>query len=122
VALLDGAQLGKPGNHPRAVTQLQKMRGKTILFHTALCLYNSHSQQKQTAVILNTVTMRHYTDTEIERYLKKEQPYDCAGSAKTEGLGITLIQSIQGDDPNALIGLPLIALCDMLRNEGIALP
>lgn len=122
VALLQGEQLGKPGTHDRAVAQLKKMRGRRVEFHTALCLYNSATQHLQTEVVLNTVCLRDYTDDEVERYLQAEKPYDCAGSAKTEGLGITLIAAIEGPDPNALIGLPLIALTSMLKNEGVLLP
>jgi len=119
VAMLDGMQLGKPHTHDNAVKQLQLMRGKTVIFHTALCLYNNGSGNTQTAVVPYKVKFRKFTDEQIERYLLKEQPYNCAGSAKTEGLGITLIEKLQGDDPNALIGLPLITLIDMLLNEGV---
>ena len=119
VAMLDGVQLGKPHTHENAVKQLQFMRGKTVVFHTALCLYNNWSGNTQTTVVPYKVKFRKFTDEQIERYLLKEQPYNCAGSAKTEGLGITLIEKLQGDDPNALIGLPLITLIDMLLNEGV---
>ncbi|SFN53453.1 septum formation protein [Formivibrio citricus] len=122
VALLDGVQLGKPGTHERAVQQLQQMRGRTIEFHTALCLLNAATDHAQTVVDITRVTMRDYTDAEIERYLNLEKPYDCAGSAKTEGLGITLIAAIENRDPTAIIGLPLIELVTMLKNEGIPLP
>lgn len=122
VALLANTQLGKPGTYKNAVQQLQKMRGQQVIFHTALCLYNSATDSAQTELVINTVTMRHYTDQEIERYLQIEKPYDCAGSAKIEGLGITLVAEITGPDPNALIGLPLIALTTMLKNEGVVLP
>ncbi|MBV1775841.1 Maf family nucleotide pyrophosphatase [Burkholderiaceae bacterium DAT-1] len=121
VALLDGVQLGKPGNFERAFSQLTAMRGKTIVFHTALCLFNSQSGQTQEVVVPWHVTMRNYSDDEIRNYLEREQPYDCAGSAKTEGLGVTMIQSMQGSDPAAIIGLPLIELCHMLRREGFSL-
>ena len=119
VAVLDGIQLGKPHTHENAIKQLQFMRGKTVVFHTALCLYNNWSGNIQTTVVPYKVRFRNLTDTQIEQYLLKEQPYNCAGSAKTEGLGIALIEKLQGDDPNALIGLPLIELTNMLQNEGV---
>ncbi len=119
VALLEGVQLGKPGNHVKAVEQLSRMRGKTTCFYTALTLLNSKTGHMQTEVAENQVTLRNLSDTEIEAYLRKEQPYNCAGSAKSEGLGIALMSNITGDDPNALIGLPLILLCDMLRRENV---
>jgi septum formation protein len=122
VALLGKEQLGKPGTHEKAVQQLQKMRGQCVTFYTSLCLYNSARNASQSEVITHTVTFREYTDREIERYVKVDTPYDCAGSAKIEGLGITLIAEIKGSDPNALIGLPLIALTTMLKNEGVLLP
>ena len=121
VALLDGIQLGKPGTHERAVDQLKMMRGRSIEFHTALCLLNAQTGAAQTAVDITTVTMRDYTDSEIEAYLLREQPYHCAGSAKTEGLGVALIAAIENRDPTAIIGLPLIELTTMLKNEGIVL-
>lgn len=122
VASLGNYRLGKPGTHEKAVQQLQQMRGQHMVFYTALCLYNSATQHTQSAVVVNTVTLRDYSDAEIERYLYAEKPYDCAGSAKTEGLGITLIAQMHGPDPTALIGLPLITLTTMLKNEGIVLP
>lgn len=121
VALLDGIQLGKPGTHDRAVIQLRQMRGRSIEFHTALCLYNTVTNHTQTIVDITRVSMRDYSDEEIESYLRREQPYDCAGSAKTEGLGIALIAAIENRDPTAIIGLPMIELVSMLRNEGISL-
>lgn len=121
VALLDGIQLGKPGTHARAVDQLKMMRGRSIEFHTALCLLNARTGAAQTAVDITRVTMRDYTDAEIEAYLLREQPYHCAGSAKTEGLGVALIAAIENRDPTAIIGLPLIELTTMLKNEGVAL-
>lgn len=120
VALLEGQQIGKPLTHERAVAQLQAMRGKTTVFYTALALYNSRTGKMQTGVEETRVTLRSLSDAEIESYLRKEQPYHCAGSAKSEGLGIALMQSMNGNDPNALVGLPLILLCDMLRNEQVA--
>ncbi|PHV12573.1 Maf family protein [Chitinimonas sp. BJB300] len=121
VALLNNEQLGKPGNFDQAFRQLSAMRGCTIIFHTALALHNASSGQTQEAVVPWQVTMRDYTDAEIRRYLEREQPYDCAGSAKTEGLGITMIERMEGSDPAAIIGLPLIELCRMLRAEGFPL-
>lgn len=118
VALLDGQQIGKPLTHDNAVRQLQAMRGKTITFYTALTLLNARTQETQTEVAENHVTFRDYSDDEIESYLLKEQPYHCAGSAKSEGLGIALISRMEGGDPNALIGLPLISLVSMLKKQG----
>ncbi|MBM5573811.1 Maf family nucleotide pyrophosphatase [Deefgea sp. CFH1-16] len=117
VALLNGVQLGKPGNHERAVVQLAAMRGQSIAFHTALCLYNTATQQVQSHVDITKVTMRDYSDAQIETYLRREQPYNCAGSAKTEGLGIVMIAAINSTDPAAIIGLPLIELVSMLNRE-----
>jgi septum formation protein len=121
VALLEGQQLGKPHTHDNAVKQLRAMRGKTTHFYTALTLLNGRTGHMQTEVAENLVTLRDLSDAEIEGYLLKEQPYHCAGSAKTEGLGIALISRMGGDDPNALIGLPLILLVEMLRRENIRL-
>ena len=95
------------------------MRGRKVVFHTALCLYNSRTGNTQAREVPFTVHFRKLTDAQIEHYLVKEQPYNCAGSAKSEGLGIALIAKMSGDDPNALIGLPLIALIGMLENEGM---
>ena len=119
VALLDGQQIGKPLNHDNAVRQLRAMRGKTVTFYTAVSLLNAASGELQTDVAITQVGFRNVSDDEIERYLTKEQPYHCAGSAKSEGLGIALISRIQGDDPNALIGLPLILLVGMLEKQGV---
>jgi septum formation protein len=119
VALLDGKQLGKPMTHDNAVRQLRAMRGRTISFFTALSLLNARTGAMQTEVIETHVTFRQLSDEQIEDYLLREQPYHCAGSAKSEGLGIALIQRIEGNDPNALIGLPLIALVDMLATQGV---
>ena len=121
VALLNGQQLGKPHNHDNAVIQLRAMRGKTTCFYTALSLLNSKTGRMQTEVAENFVTLRELSDAEIEAYLLKEQPYQCAGSAKSEGLGIALMTRITGDDSNALIGLPLILLTAMLRRENVRL-
>jgi septum formation protein len=122
IAVCDGVALGKPGDYENAVGQLQMMRGKSTTFYTALCLLNAASGRSQSAVAPNTVYFRDYSEDEIDRYLRREQPYNCAGSAKVEGLGIVLISRIEGDDPNALIGLPLIELTSMLRREGVAIP
>jgi septum formation protein len=119
VAVLEGIQLGKPLNHSNAVKQLQAARGKEVVFHTALCLFNSRNGNIQTRLVPSRVRFRNLSDRQIENYLDKEQPYHCAGSAKAEGLGIALLESILSDDPTALIGLPLIALVDMLLQEGI---
>lgn len=121
VALLEGQQLGKPLTHDNAVIQLRAMRGKTTIFYTALSLLNSKTGNIQTEVAESHVTLRDLSDEEIEGYLRKEQPYHCAGSAKSEGLGIALISRMTGEDPNALIGLPLILLVDMLRREDVRL-
>lgn len=121
IALLDDQQLGKPLTHDNAVKQLRAMRGKTTCFYTALTLLNSKTGNMQTEVAENHVTLHNLSDAEIEGYLLKEQPYHCAGSAKSEGLGIALISKMTGDDPNALIGLPLILLVGMLRRENVRL-
>ncbi len=122
VASLGSRLLGKPGNRENAVKQLQLMRGKTVLFITGLCVVNAQSGQSLTDIVIFPVLFRAYTDAEIERYLDKEAPFDCAGSFKSEQLGITLIQNMQGDDPTALIGLPLIRLSEMLRQMHLQLP
>ena len=119
VAVLEGMQLGKPGDHANALRQLTAMRGKEVVFHTALCLYDAASGRAQTRVVPFSVRFRAYSDAQIERYLQREQPYDCAGSARCEGLGIALIAEMRGEDPNALIGLPLIALTEMLAAQGV---
>lgn len=120
VATLDNQQLGKPLTHENATRQLRLMRGREVIFHSALCLYNAATQHIQAEVVPYIVRFRNLTDAQIESYLNKEQPYHCAGSAKSEGLGIAIIEKMTGDDPNALIGLPLIALVNMLQNEGFA--
>ena len=119
VAVLDGIQLGKPLIHDVAKQQLGSMQGREVVFHSALCLYNASRDRMQAVDVPYTVKFRALTDDQIEQYLHREQPYHCAGSAKSEGLGIALIEYMHGDDPNALIGLPLIALVGMLRNEGV---
>lgn len=119
VASVDGHILGKPGNARRAIEQLSLCAGKDVTFFTGLCVYNTRSNHLQVDVVPFSVKFRPLTHREIERYVEREQPFDCAGSFKSEGLGICLFESLTGDDPNALIGLPLIRLCAMLRQEGI---
>jgi septum formation protein len=121
VATCDGRQIGKPGTHDNARAQLQSMRGKSVEFHSALCLFDSRSNHIQSADIVTRVQFRELSDAEIEAYLLAETPYDVAGSAKSEGLGITLVDAIHSDDPTALVGLPLIALSRMLRAAGFPL-
>jgi len=121
VADLEGQALGKPGNHANAVKQLQRMRGKTVIFQTALSVICLATGFEQTDLATVKVSFRDLTDAEIESYLKAEEPYDCAGSAKSEGLGIALLDAIDNDDPTALIGLPLIRTCRMLKSAGIPL-
>ena len=113
---------GKPGPRENAIKQLQSMRGKEVIFHTGLCLFNSHTGRSQVCGVATQVRFRALTDNEILRYLEREDALNCAGSAKSEGLGIALLDYLRGDDPNALVGLPLIALCNMLRAEGVELP
>lgn len=120
VAELAGLPLGKPGNRDNARRQLQAMRGKAVVFHTGICLLANG--RAQVRLVPTEVTFRPLTDAEIEHYLDREPAFDCAGSAKSEGLGISLIASLRGDDPTALVGLPLIALAAMLREEGLAVP
>ena len=120
VAELCGAAIGKPGNFERALAQLQLMRGATVTFHTALCLMKGEMQT--TLSVPTEVTFRKLPDDVLENYLLAEEPYDCAGSAKSEGLGISLLESIKSEDPTALIGLPLIALTGLLRDAGFAIP
>lgn len=120
VADLCGAALGKPGNFERAMAQLQLMRGATVTFHTALCLM--HGETETTLSIPTEVTFRKLSDEILKAYLHAEEPYDCAGSAKSEGLGISLLETMKSDDPTALIGLPLIALSGLLRDAGFVIP
>lgn len=123
VATLDGRQIGKPGSHEKALRQLQIMRGRRVVFHSALCLFDGRAADPEAAVQLvnvqTFVTFRNLPDRELDAYLRMEQPYDCAGSAKNEGLGIALIERIDSEDPTALTGLPLIALTCMLRRAGV---
>ena len=118
VAVIDGEILGKPHTHERAVEQLTNASGKTVRFHTGLCLFNSATNTVQCEAVPFDVVFRKLTASQIENYLQKEKPYKCAGSFKSEALGITLFEKLVGDDPNTLIGLPLIRLVAMLENEG----
>jgi len=119
VADLDGTSIGKPGTHERAVAQLRSMRGRSVVFHTAVAVLRNDRAFAGAACVPVTVKVRHLADAEIEHYLRTEQPYDCAGSAKAETLGIALLDAIESDDPTALIGLPLIRTCALLRAAGM---
>lgn len=119
VLALDGEQLGKPGDFDKAFAQLKQMQGKSMVFHTALTLLNSRTGHTQTRDVPTVVHIRPLSDAQITAYLHKEQPYDCAGSAKSESLGIALMARMDSTDPSALVGLPLMALTGMLLNEGI---
>lgn len=123
VATLDGEQIGKPGSHQNALQQLKKMRGRRVVFHTALCLCDGRKNPPGGAIQLENVqtfvTFRDLGDDELDAYLRIEQPYDCAGSAKNEGLGIAIIERIESSDPTALTGLPLISLTTMLRRAAL---
>ncbi|MHB1175843.1 MAG: Maf family nucleotide pyrophosphatase [Sulfuriferula sp.] len=119
VATVDGLQVGKPGSHEKAVEQLQLMSGKCVVFHSALSLYNSASGSMHSTSVPTTVRFRQLSAAQIEAYLRKDQPYNCAGSARIESLGIAVIEKLTSEDPNALIGLPLIALVKMLATEGM---
>ncbi|EHP42272.1 Maf-like protein [Cupriavidus basilensis OR16] len=121
VATLDGKQIGKPGSHEKALAQLQLMRGRTVTFHSALCLLDGRNGEAQLADIQTRATFRDLSDQELDAYLRIERPYDVAGSAKSEGLGIALLSHMESDDPTALVGLPLIALTSMLRQAGYPL-
>ncbi|WP_043202202.1 Maf-like protein [Paraburkholderia acidipaludis] len=121
VATFDGKQIGKPGTHERALAQLQSMRGREVLFHSALSLLDTATGQTDTVDVVTKVRFRPLSDAKLDAYLRAEQPYDCAGSAKSEGLGIALLEAIESDDPTALIGLPLIALTRMLLEAGYPL-
>jgi len=119
VAELAGQPLGKPGDHERATVQLRSMRGQRVVFHTAVAVVRPAVGYRQVVRVPVVVQFRSLSDDEIERYLRAEQPYDCAGSAKAEGLGIALLEAIESDDPTALIGLPLIATARLLREAGL---
>ena len=119
VAEMDGRIFGKPGTHDKAVEQLRALSGKTVNFFTGLCVLDAATGQAELCGVPTLVGFRELGDTEIETYLRREPAYNCAGSAKSEGLGIALLTRIHGDDPNALVGLPLIALCELLRKHGM---
>jgi septum formation protein len=119
VAVLDGAPLGKPGSHAAALAQLLAMRGRSVVFHTALCVLDAARGTCRTEDVPTTVQFREYSDAQAERYLELEKPYDCAGSAKIEAMGIALVEKVVSTDPTALIGLPLIALVSLLREAGV---
>jgi septum formation protein len=119
VLMLDDEQLGKPGNYENAFAQLKKMQGKAMVFHTALTLLNSRLGRFQSRNVQTVVHIRSLSDAQIASYLKKEEPYDCAGSAKSESLGIALMERMESTDPTALIGLPLMVLTEMLMNEDV---
>ena len=119
VAVYNGNVVGKPHNHEHAVAQLREASGRTVTLYTGLALVNAKTGGMQSEVIPYRVTFRKLTDQQIENYLLKEQPYSCAGSVKSEGLGIALLERFDGDDPNTLIGLPLIRLTRMLEHEGV---
>jgi len=122
VAVLDNDILGKPGNHEAAIKQLTRASGRNVRFLTGLCLFNCKTGEYQVDVVPFEVVFRELTSEQIERYLQREQPYNCAGSFKSEALGITLFAAMRGDDPTSLIGLPLIRLTSMLSDAGMVLP
>lgn len=122
VAEVEGAALGKPGTLDNARAQLARLSGREALFHTGLCVLDAGSGREQSRVVTTDVAFRRLEPAEIDRYLAREPALDCAGSAKSEGLGIALLSRLGGPDPTALIGLPLIALCEMLRAEGLLVP
>ena len=117
VSVINGEIVGKPHTHENAVKQLQNASGKTVTFYTGLCLYNSITNQYQSEVVPFNVVFRTLTEQQIENYLRKEEPYNCAGSFKSEALGIVLFEKLEGEDPNTLMGLPLIRLVKMLEKE-----
>jgi septum formation protein len=122
IAYCGTERFGKPGNRKNALQQLRHLSGKVVVFHTGLCLLNSRSGRRHVRGVATEVRFRELSDSEIERYLDKEDALNCAGSARSEALGISLLEWMRSDDPTALVGLPLIALADMLRAEGLALP
>lgn len=119
VADLDGVPLGKPGTAAAALEQLSAMRGRLVVFHTALCLLEGTSGKLHIAEVPTRVRLRNFSDAEAVRYLQIDEPYDCAGSAKIEALGIALVESVESTDPTALIGLPLISVVSMLKHAGV---
>ena len=122
VADLAGKAIGKPGTLDNARRQLRELSGKEVLFHTALCLLNASRARRHERLVTTDVVFRALGDAEIDRYLAREPSFDCAGSAKSEGLGIALLSRLGGEDPTAVVGLPLIALAEMLRAEGVQVP
>tara|TARA_R110002094_G_scaffold37999_4_gene50833 strand:- start:52 stop:630 length:579 start_codon:yes stop_codon:yes gene_type:complete len=122
VAVLNGGIIGKPHTHPRATEQLRACSGQVITFYTGLCLHDSNSGKSERICDLFRVHFRPLSDDQIERYLQREQPYQCAGSFMAEGLGISLFKKLEGDDPNTLVGLPLIRLIKLLHRQGIEIP
>ena len=122
VADLDGAPVGKPGTLANARNQLRQLSGQAVLFHTAVCVLNDARARRHERLVTTDVRFRALSDRDIDRYLAREPALDCAGSAKSEGLGIALLARVGGEDPTALVGLPLIALCEMLRAEGVEIP
>ncbi len=122
VADLEGRPINKPGTLEGARRQLREMSGHALVFHTALCVLHGSLQRRHERLVATQVAFRRLTDAEIDRYLEREPAVDCAGSAKSEGLGISLLSRLGGDDPTALVGLPLIELCAILRQEGFAVP
>ena len=122
VADLGGDAINKPGSREAAREQLKRLSGRTVLFHTGLCLYNAAAERHHERVVTTTVVYRKLAAIEIDRYLEREPAFDCAGSAKIEGLGVSLVERVAGEDPTALVGLPLIALSEMLRAEGVMIP
>lgn len=122
VAVCAETVLGKPGDHDTACRQLAQLAGQRVSFYTGLCLYDSHADRCRLDMVPYHVVFRHLDAAQIERYLRADQPYNCAGSFKSEGLGISLFESMEGDDPNALIGLPLIRLVSWLNEAGIRIP
>ena len=122
VADLDGRAIGKPGTFENARRQLRDVSGHSVLFHTALCVLNARMERRHERLVTTEVAFRRLSDAEIDRYLEREHALDCAGSAKSEGLGVALLSRMHGEDPTALVGLPLIALAAMLRAEGFEVP
>ena len=122
VADLDGRPIGKPGTFENARRQLRDVSGHSVLFHTALCVWNARMERRHERLVTTEVGFRRLSDSEIDRYLEREHALDCAGSAKSEGLGVSLLSRLHGEDPTALVGLPLIALASMLRAEGFDVP
>ncbi len=120
VAVFNNNIVGKPGNYERAFSQLKTFSGNTVVFYTGLCLFNPRTENRHTRLETYQVHFRNLNDAQIDNYLQRDMPYDCAGSFKSEGLGISLFQSMEGHDPNSLIGLPLITLVDLLQIEGVS--